>query len=373
MTLAVVRQRLREGRRPTARPGARVPRRRGGRRQRTARTRWSSSGRELFEGVTEAIGEVGGFSITVGEGRAAVPDRDRGEGHGLDAADRARPRRPRLDDQRRQRGHRAVRGGGAARPARVPGARDADRAAVPRARCPTCWAPSSTRTTWRRSSPSSARWPRSIGATLRNTANPTMLDAGYKVNVVPGQASAQVDGRFLPGLRGGVLRARSTRSSARTSSARCSCTTSRCETDFDGRLVDAACSRSPRPRTPARAPVPYTLSGGTDAKAFWPLGHPLLRVRAAAAARRPGLRRAVPRRRRAGAGRRAAVRRAGARPVPRPGLTSVAACRPAGTAAGSSAAARRRRRPRAAARRPRRSPPTGAATPASPPSRPTTG
>ena len=38
-----------------------------------------------------------------------------------------------------------------------------------------------------------------IGATLRNTVNPTMLDAGYKVNVIPGQAQAQVDGRFLPG------------------------------------------------------------------------------------------------------------------------------------------------------------------------------
>ena len=40
---------------------------------------------------------------------------------------------------------------------------------------------------------------RMLGAVLRNSANPTVLDAGYKVNVVPGAASAQVDGRFLPG------------------------------------------------------------------------------------------------------------------------------------------------------------------------------
>ena len=40
---------------------------------------------------------------------------------------------------------------------------------------------------------------RMIGATLTNTANPTMLSAGYKVNVVPQVASAQIDGRFLPG------------------------------------------------------------------------------------------------------------------------------------------------------------------------------
>src|SRR4051812_14502859 len=40
---------------------------------------------------------------------------------------------------------------------------------------------------------------RMIGATLRNTANPTMLTAGYKTNVIPGEAHAIVDGRFLPG------------------------------------------------------------------------------------------------------------------------------------------------------------------------------
>src|SRR3954469_20650271 len=40
---------------------------------------------------------------------------------------------------------------------------------------------------------------RMIGAALRNTVNPTMLDAGYKANVIPGTASATVDGRFLYG------------------------------------------------------------------------------------------------------------------------------------------------------------------------------
>ena len=39
-----------------------------------------------------------------------------------------------------------------------------------------------------------------VGATLRNTANPTMLDAGYKVNVIPREASAAIDGRFVPGF-----------------------------------------------------------------------------------------------------------------------------------------------------------------------------
>ncbi|MGW2703969.1 M20/M25/M40 family metallo-hydrolase [Streptomyces sp. NPDC001340] len=38
-----------------------------------------------------------------------------------------------------------------------------------------------------------------VEATVRNSSNPTMLDAGYKVNVIPGEAVAFVDGRYLPG------------------------------------------------------------------------------------------------------------------------------------------------------------------------------
>ena len=38
-----------------------------------------------------------------------------------------------------------------------------------------------------------------IAPTVRNSASPTMLDAGYKVNVIPGLGTAGVDGRVLPG------------------------------------------------------------------------------------------------------------------------------------------------------------------------------
>ena len=44
-----------------------------------------------------------------------------------------------------------------------------------------------------------------VGASLRNSAQPTMLDAGYKSNVIPGHAHAVVDGRFLPGMRNEFL------------------------------------------------------------------------------------------------------------------------------------------------------------------------
>ena len=40
---------------------------------------------------------------------------------------------------------------------------------------------------------------RMIGAVIRNTSNPTMLDAGYKANVIPSKAEATIDARFLPG------------------------------------------------------------------------------------------------------------------------------------------------------------------------------
>ncbi|MEV8115423.1 M20/M25/M40 family metallo-hydrolase [Streptomyces xiamenensis] len=38
-----------------------------------------------------------------------------------------------------------------------------------------------------------------VAGALRNSTNPTMLDAGYKVNVIPGSATAHIDGRLLPG------------------------------------------------------------------------------------------------------------------------------------------------------------------------------
>ncbi|MET8245306.1 M20/M25/M40 family metallo-hydrolase [Streptomyces sp. NPDC005202] len=109
-----------------------------------------------------------------------------------------------------------------------------------------------------------------IGATLRNSAAPTMLGAGYKVNVIPGQASAHVDGRFLPGHEeefladlDRILGPRVKRENVHADKA--------LETDFDGRLVDAMQGALSAEDPIARA-VPYMLSGGTDAKSFDDLG-----------------------------------------------------------------------------------------------------
>jgi hypothetical protein len=111
---------------------------------------------------------------------------------------------------------------------------------------------------------------RIIGATLRNTANPTMLDAGYKHNVVPGRASAMVDGRFLPGFEAEwereldeVLGPDIVREYVHYDIA--------LETEFEGALVEAMAGALKAEDPGARA-VPYMLSGGTDAKSFSRLG-----------------------------------------------------------------------------------------------------
>ena len=111
---------------------------------------------------------------------------------------------------------------------------------------------------------------RMVGAAMSNTANPTMLDAGYKVNVIPGQASAGVDGRFVPGCRdeffetidellGDKVRYETALEDVAV------------ETQFAGGLVEAMkiCLAEADPG--ARA-VPFLMSGGTDAKAWSKLG-----------------------------------------------------------------------------------------------------
>ncbi len=111
---------------------------------------------------------------------------------------------------------------------------------------------------------------RLVGATLRDTANPTQLQAGYKVNVIPGQATAYVDGRFLPGSQeefeqtvATVLGPRVQREWVWHDQA--------LETTFDGALIDAM-SAAIRAEDPDGRPIPYMLSGGTDGKSFARLG-----------------------------------------------------------------------------------------------------
>jgi acetylornithine deacetylase/succinyl-diaminopimelate desuccinylase-like protein len=104
---------------------------------------------------------------------------------------------------------------------------------------------------------------------LRNSANPTMLAAGYKVNVIPSTATAHVDGRFLPGHREEFLETvdrllgpKITRELVGFDDAVSAPATG---------LFDELCEAL-RAEDPGARPVPYVMAGGTDAKHFARIG-----------------------------------------------------------------------------------------------------
>ncbi|MEO3974567.1 M20/M25/M40 family metallo-hydrolase [Streptomyces sp. CAU 1734] len=109
-----------------------------------------------------------------------------------------------------------------------------------------------------------------VESTVRNSANPTMLDAGYKVNVIPGQATAFIDGRMLPGAE----------DEFRETLDRL--TGPDVEWEFHHREVPlqapvdsptfARLSAAIQRFAPEGHVVPYCMAGGTDAKQFSRLG-----------------------------------------------------------------------------------------------------
>ncbi|AHH97615.1 M20/M25/M40 family metallo-hydrolase [Kutzneria viridogrisea] len=110
---------------------------------------------------------------------------------------------------------------------------------------------------------------RIVGATLRDTANPTMLNAGYKANVIPSTAEATVDCRILPGRQEAFERELAEILGPDVEREWVSLPP--VETTFDGALVDTMHS-SILAEDPAAKLLPYMLSGGTDAKSFQRLG-----------------------------------------------------------------------------------------------------
>ncbi|MFJ1990209.1 M20/M25/M40 family metallo-hydrolase [Streptomyces asiaticus] len=109
-----------------------------------------------------------------------------------------------------------------------------------------------------------------IEPTVRNSTNPTVLEAGYKVNVIPGSATAYVDGRMLPG---GEEEFHDTLDRL---------TGPDVEWEFHHRErpleapIDTPTYRAMRAAVehfdPGARAVPYCMSGGTDAKQFSRLG-----------------------------------------------------------------------------------------------------
>jgi acetylornithine deacetylase/succinyl-diaminopimelate desuccinylase-like protein len=267
MMLAVVRQRLREGR-PPARDivlAFTADEEAGG--------TWGArflveAHRDLFEGVTEAVGEVGGFSIVLGrqrlyllqtaeKGMAWMRLTARGTaGHGSMIQ---------TDNAVTELAEAVGRVGRHEWPVRL----------IPSVQAFLEGACQALGIEFMPNDPAQAlskigAVSRIIGATLRNTVNPTVLRAGYKVNVVPQEAVAEMDGRFLPGYEqeffaelDRVLGPGVTREIIHTDIA--------LETTPDGDLYDAMTSALVAEDPDAQV-IPYCLSAGTDAKQFSRMG-----------------------------------------------------------------------------------------------------
>ena len=110
---------------------------------------------------------------------------------------------------------------------------------------------------------------RMVGATLRDTANVTMFHAGYKMNVVPSSAEASVDCRILPGHEAAFERELAQILGPGVEWEWDSLPS--VETTFDGALVDRM-TAAVLAEDPGAHLLPYMLSGGTDAKSFQSLG-----------------------------------------------------------------------------------------------------
>ena len=109
-----------------------------------------------------------------------------------------------------------------------------------------------------------------VDRTLANSLSPTMLRAGYKANVIPTEATATVDGRILPGLEDeffaavdAVLPPTVTRAFA---SRTYPVAADPASPEF------AAMTASLLRADPGATVVPSLLGGGTDAKAFSSIG-----------------------------------------------------------------------------------------------------
>jgi acetylornithine deacetylase/succinyl-diaminopimelate desuccinylase-like protein len=111
---------------------------------------------------------------------------------------------------------------------------------------------------------------RLVAATLRDTANPTMLAAGYKANVIPATAEAVIDCRVLPGRLQAFEREVDELIGPDVTREWIVDLPSY-ETTFDGELLDAM-NAAVLAADPEARIVPYMLAGGTDAKHFARLG-----------------------------------------------------------------------------------------------------
>lgn len=112
---------------------------------------------------------------------------------------------------------------------------------------------------------------RSFGAMLSNTASPTVVRAGSKVNVIPGRATVEIDGRTLPGQSEASFLAELREALGGDPSLEILRSMPPVEARSDTPLFDHLARVITR-HDPTGVPVAYMIPGFTDAKAYARLG-----------------------------------------------------------------------------------------------------
>jgi len=232
----------------------------------------------LFEGCTEAIGESGAFTFHAGPGQRLYPVASAERGTAwlkLTARGRAgHGAKPNPENAVTRLAAAISRIGGYAWPVRliptVSAAVEAIAAAVGAELPAGVGAPAAGELTAGELLASLGPAGALVAGTIRNSANPTMLRAGYKLNVIPDEAVGYVDGRVLPGYEDEFRAAIDELTGPDVSWAFAN-RERPLEAPLDAPVMTAM-ARALLAEDPGSTVVPYCMSGGTDAKQFARLG-----------------------------------------------------------------------------------------------------
>jgi acetylornithine deacetylase/succinyl-diaminopimelate desuccinylase-like protein len=229
---------------------------------------------ELFEGCTEAVGESGAFTFHPGDGQRLYPIASAERGTAwlrLTARGRAgHGAKPNPDNAVTRLSEAMARIGAHRWPVRliptVSAAVEAIAAAADRPAPAGGFGALAPEDLLAYLGPGGAL----VAGTIRNSANPTMLRAGYKVNVIPDEAVGYVDGRVLPGWEDEF---RATLDELTGSHVKWEYAHREGPLEAPlGTAVMASMTQALLAEDPGSTIVPYCMSGGTDAKHFARLG-----------------------------------------------------------------------------------------------------
>lgn len=106
-----------------------------------------------------------------------------------------------------------------------------------------------------------------LRATTRNTAVPTILRGGHRINVIPSEVAVDVDGRILPGQEPEAWREQVQRAVGSEVEVTLLDRGSGLAADPESPLFDTI-TQVMAERDPGARTVPFLVSGGTDAKAL---------------------------------------------------------------------------------------------------------